>query len=60
MYVQALTDFSRLSLFMYDACHTWYFDPEFFKSSNAQGKAVRVDPSAKLEIQASVIPVQSR
>jgi hypothetical protein len=37
-----------------------YFDPEFLKSSNSQGKAVRVDPSAKLEIQASVIPVQSR
>lgn len=37
-----------------------YFDPEFLKSSNSQGKAIHVDPSAKLEIQASVIPVGSR
>ena len=33
-----------------------YFDPELLKASEQQGKAVHVDESAKLEVQATVIP----
>jgi hypothetical protein len=35
-----------------------YFDPDLLKASETLGKAVRVDESAKLEIQTSVIPAR--